>query len=143
MAAPPNELWVELSRVLAEAAQLPADQLPDAIGLLEAATVRMWVVLMAPTTDGARAREQPATAPPSEQGQLTQEEAAKAYKMPLRTVRRLTRTRRVPSVPVGRNRMIRPADMDDYLARCRAQGVKVGAGLTCLSPLRDSTTPEG
>jgi excisionase family DNA binding protein len=77
-------------------------------------------------TNGTRGSEQPATAPPSEQGQLTQEEAAKAYKMPLRTVRRLTRTGRIPTTWIGRSRMVRPADFDRYLARCRAQGVKVG-----------------
>jgi excisionase family DNA binding protein len=64
--------------------------------------------------------------PPTEQGALTQEDAARSYHIPLRTLRRLTRTRRVPSYLLGRNRMIRPADLDTYLARCRAQGVKVG-----------------
>jgi excisionase family DNA binding protein len=49
--------------------------------------------------------------------------------MPLRTVRRLTRTGRVPSYLLGRNRMLRAADLDDYLARCRAQKVKVGTRL--------------
>src|SRR5262245_51372680 len=77
-------------------------------------------------TNGTPSSEQPATAPPSEQGQLTQEEAAKAYKMPLRTVRRLTRTGRIPTTWIGRSRMVRPADFDRYIARCRAQGVKVG-----------------
>jgi excisionase family DNA binding protein len=65
-------------------------------------------------------------APPSEAGPLTQEEAAEHYRLPLRTVRFLTRTKRVPSYLAGRNRMIRPADIDRYLARCRAQAVKVG-----------------
>src|SRR5262249_48497398 len=63
---------------------------------------------------------------PTEQGAPTQEEAAKADRMPLRTVRRLTRAGRIPSYVVGRNRMIRAADLDRYLARCRAQGAKVG-----------------
>jgi excisionase family DNA binding protein len=67
----------------------------------------------------------PATAP-SEQGALTQEQAAQAYCMPLRTIRKLTRTGRVPTYMVGRSRMLRAADLDRYLARCRAQGVKVG-----------------
>jgi excisionase family DNA binding protein len=66
---------------------------------------------------------------PTEQGALTQEEAAKAYSMPLRTVRRLTRAGRIPSYVLGRNRMIRAADMDRYLARCRDQHVKVGTSL--------------
>jgi excisionase family DNA binding protein len=54
------------------------------------------------------------------------DEAAEAYRIPLRTLRRLTRTGRVPSYLLGRNRIIRPADLDRYLARCREQGVKVG-----------------
>jgi excisionase family DNA binding protein len=68
----------------------------------------------------------PPRAAPSEQGAFTQEEAARAYHMPLRTVRRLTRTGRIPSYRLGRNRMLRAADLDRYLARCRAQAVKVG-----------------
>jgi len=65
----------------------------------------------------------------TEQGALTQEEAGRAYSMPLRTVRRLTRTGRIPSYVLGRNRMVQTADLDRYLARCRAQGVKVGTRL--------------
>jgi hypothetical protein len=63
---------------------------------------------------------------PTEQGALTQAQAAEAYCMPLRTLRRLTRMGRVPSYLQGRNRMVRPTDLDRYLARCRAQGIKVG-----------------
>jgi excisionase family DNA binding protein len=66
----------------------------------------------------------------SEQGALTQEAAADLYRIPLRSLRRLTRTGRVPSYQLGRNRMIRPADLDRYLARCREQGVRVGTRLT-------------
>jgi excisionase family DNA binding protein len=62
----------------------------------------------------------------TEQGPLTQQEAAAYYRIPLRTLRRLTRTKRVPSYLLGKNRMIRPADLDAYLARCRDQGVRVG-----------------
>jgi excisionase family DNA binding protein len=69
------------------------------------------------------------TSSASEQGALTQEEAAKMYSMPLRTLRSLTRTGRIPSYVLGRNRMVQPADLDRYLARCRAQGVKVGTRL--------------
>jgi excisionase family DNA binding protein len=65
-------------------------------------------------------------APPTEAGALTQEQAAERYRIPLRTLRRLTRTKRLPSNQFGRNRMIRPADLDRYLARCRDQQVKVG-----------------
>jgi excisionase family DNA binding protein len=67
--------------------------------------------------------------PATEQQPMTQEETAERYRMPLRTVRRLTRTGRVPSYQLGRNRMIRPADLDAYLGRCRDQGVKVGTRL--------------
>jgi excisionase family DNA binding protein len=66
----------------------------------------------------------------SEQGALTQEAAAELYRIPLRSLRRLTRTGRVPSYQLGRNRMIRPADLDRYLAWCREQGVCVGTRLT-------------
>jgi len=97
--------------------------------LVEVAGVqqRLATVTMMLTThlreDG---QPQPTSNLPTEQGALTQEEAAEAYSMPLRTVRRLTRAGRIPSYVLGRNRMIRAADMDRYLARCRAQGVKVG-----------------
>src|SRR5207247_148342 len=50
--------------------------------------------------------------PPSEAAPLTQEEAAERYRIPLRTIRRLTRTDRLPSTRVGRNRMIRATDLD-------------------------------
>jgi excisionase family DNA binding protein len=73
--------------------------------------------------------EEASSSSPTEQGALTQEEAARAYSMPLRTVRTLTRTGRIPSYVLGRNRMVQPADLDRYLARCRAQGVKVGTRL--------------
>jgi excisionase family DNA binding protein len=78
---------------------------------------------------GEDGQAQPVSTLPTEQGALTQEDAARAYRMPLRTVRRLTRTGRIPSYQQGRNRMVRAADLDDYLARCRAQGVKVGTRL--------------
>jgi excisionase family DNA binding protein len=78
---------------------------------------------------GEDGQAQPISNLPTEQGALTQEDAARAYGMPLRTVRRLTRTRRIPSYLLGRNRMIRAADMDRYLARCRDQHVKVGTSL--------------
>lgn len=68
----------------------------------------------------------PAPSPPSEAGPLTQDEAAARYRLPLRTLRFLTRTKRVASYQGGRNRMVRPADVEGYLARCREQGVRVG-----------------
>jgi hypothetical protein len=68
----------------------------------------------------------PLTIAGTEAGSLTQEEAAEQYRIPLRKLRFLTRTERVPSYLQGRNRMVRPGDLDQYLARCREQGVKVG-----------------
>jgi excisionase family DNA binding protein len=91
-------------------------------GELEALRFRVWTAAMPRPVPVAIA----SPAPPTEAGKLTQEDAARAYAIPLRTIRRLTRTGRVASTLVGRNRMIRPADLDRYLARCREQGVKVG-----------------
>jgi excisionase family DNA binding protein len=72
------------------------------------------------------AANDPLTTAGTEAGALTQEEAAERYRIPLRKVRFLTRTQRVASYRQGRNRMVRPCDLDQYLARCREQGVKVG-----------------
>jgi excisionase family DNA binding protein len=94
---------------------------------IEQRCVLLTVMLAARLTEDGQA--QPISNLPLEQGALTQEDAARAYRMPLRTVRRLTRTRRIPSYLLGRNRMIRAADMDRYLTRCRDQGVKVGTSL--------------
>jgi excisionase family DNA binding protein len=66
---------------------------------------------------------------PSQQGALTQADAAEAYRIPLRTLRQLTRIGRIPSYQLGKNRMVLPTDVDRYIARCRAQGVKVGTRL--------------
>src|SRR5262245_52618796 len=98
---------------------------PDRVAVLSAASARgvlvevagaqqrlaTWSMLLAVHGRDAEADGEVAAPPPaapSEQGALTQEEAARAYSMPLRTVRRLTRLGRVPSYTQGRNRMIRP-----------------------------------
>jgi excisionase family DNA binding protein len=107
-------------------AQLEAEALPGFVGqlaaLLAAASARMRT--------STRPAAVPAMAKPAtEQEPFTQEEAAERYRIPLRTLRRLTRARILPSTQVGRNRMIRPADLDAYLARCRDQGRPVGVRL--------------
>ena len=99
---------------------LEADALPGFLAQLAALALRGAARL-------AVARSDHKERTPTEQGALTQEQASEAYRIPLRTIRRLTRTKRVPSYFAGRNRMIRPADLDRYLARCRDQGVSVGA----------------
>jgi excisionase family DNA binding protein len=89
------------------------------VGELESLKFSIWTAVVPSSS--------PTSLPvPPEYGALSQDEAAEAYRIPLRTLRRLTRTGRVPSYQLGRNRMIRPADLDRYLARCREQGVKVG-----------------
>jgi hypothetical protein len=58
---------------------------------------------------------------------LTQQEAARLRPaLGLKTIRYLTRTGRVPSVPRGRLRLVRLGDLDAYVARCRDQGVALG-----------------
>jgi hypothetical protein len=94
--------------------------------LIAAAAARL---LTLPSTNGAAATTITSPTAPSEQHPLTQAETAEAYDMPLRLVRRLTRTRAVPSYLQGRNRMIQPADMDAYLRRCRERRVRVGTTL--------------
>ena len=102
----------------AVAAEAEPGRLPALLGDLERVKAIAWARLAAPPPS--------APPPPSEAAPLTQEEAAELYRLPLRTLRFLTRTKRVPSYQAGRNRMVRPADLDRYLARCREQGVKVG-----------------
>ncbi len=60
---------------------------------------------------------------------LTQEEASERYRIPLRLMRRITRTKRIPSTRIGRNRMVRQVDLDGYISRCQRQGVAVGTVL--------------
>lgn len=104
-------------------ASLDVTDLPAVLGNLEALKAAILLRLVQPPPPS------PAPAPPPEHGALTQEDVADRYGMPLRTVRRLTRTGILPSVLVGRNRMLRTADVDTYLARCRAQHVRVGTRL--------------
>jgi len=110
----------------ARAADVPADAIAAVLTEVTAQEARLGTVkaILAARLAGA-SNGHPAP-PPSEAAPLTQEEAAEQYRISLRTMRRLTRTGRVPSTRVGRNRMIRPGDLDRYLARCRDQHVKVG-----------------
>jgi excisionase family DNA binding protein len=102
---------------------VPAVMLPACVAALAALQARVAARLAAATPPSPPHCAAP---PTSEAHPMTQEEVAERYRLPLRTVRRLTRTGRVPSYTQGRNRMVRPTDLDHYLARCRTQGVKVG-----------------
>jgi excisionase family DNA binding protein len=115
----------------ATVATVPAEHLPTLLVAMASLQSQLAAVsnalsarLLADAAAGSGTH--PATSAPSEQGALTQEAAAEAYGLPLRTLRRLTRTGRVPSYRLGRNRMLRAADLDCYLALCRVQSVKVG-----------------
>ena len=108
------------------AATVPLDQVPALLAQVAAEQARLDVlksVLAARLAVMSNGHPAP---PTSEAAPLTQEEAAEQYRIPLRKLRFLTRTRRLPSYQQGRNRMIRPVDLDRYLAGCRAQGAKVG-----------------
>jgi hypothetical protein len=82
----------------------------------------------------------PAPASPTQrepEHELTQREAARHRPaLGLKLVRYLTRTGRVPSVPRGRLRLVRLADIDAYVSRCRAQGVALGKIPASLTRLR-------
>jgi len=110
----------------ARAADVPADAIAAVLTEVTAQEARLGTVkaILAARLAGASNGHPP---PPSEAAPLTQQEAAERYRIPLCTMRRLTRTGRVPATRVGRNRMVRPADLDSYIARCRHQGVGVGA----------------
>ena len=54
---------------------------------------------------------------------ITQDEAARRSGIPLRTIRWLTRTGRLPSFRRGRNRMVRMSDLDLLIETARGQGV--------------------
>ncbi len=116
----------------ARAAEVPAEDrqaVLDALAVHEGRCRLVRELLTANLTGlvaASPAANDPFTIAGTEAGPLTQEEAADRYRIPLRKLRFLTRTQRVPSYLQGRNRMVRPCDLDQYLARCRAQGVKVG-----------------
>jgi excisionase family DNA binding protein len=139
ISAPPGasgaalELRALLRSDPAAVATMPLERLPTLHAELAALHSRLAAIehaLAARWLTGSAALPPSCSAEsPSEQGALTQEAAAEAYSIPLRSLRRLTRTGLVPSYQLGRNRMIRPADLDRYLARCREQGVKVGTVL--------------
>jgi len=116
----PEPVAASLAAFEAALPEVPPAEVPAVIGELERLKATCWARLSA-------AQQHPAVEPrQSEQGPLTQDEAAQLYRIPLRKVRFLTRTGCVPSYQQGRNRMIRPVDLDRYLTRCRDQGVKVG-----------------
>ncbi len=110
----------------ARAAAVPADQVPALLDTVTREAARLEVLKAILAARLASASNGHPASPPSEAAPLTQEEAAERYRIPLRTMRKLTRTGRLPSYTLGRNRMVRPGDLDRYLARCRDQRVKVG-----------------
>ena len=110
----------------ARVAAVPADQVPALLDAVTREAARLDVLKAILAVRLASASNGHPAPPPSEAAPLTQEEAAERYRIPLRTIRRLTRTDRLPSTRVGRNRMIRATDLDRYIARCRDQGVTVG-----------------
>jgi hypothetical protein len=97
--------------------QLDGLELPDVIGALEAAKAEAWAQL---TTLPVPASSEPVC-------DLAQHEAARLRPaLGLKCIRYLTRTGRVPSVARGRQRLVRLADLDAYVDRCRQQGVALG-----------------
>jgi hypothetical protein len=76
----------------------------------------------------AGAQQATAAPGPSEPAHELTQQAAAALRpsLGLRTIRFLTRTRRVPSVPRGRSRLVRLADLDAYVAASRQQGLALG-----------------
>jgi len=113
-------------RVTALAPTTVHEVLVEVAGLHQRLATLSMVLTIRLRQEGTATAAEARARPSPEQGALTQAQAAEAYCMPVRTLRRLTRTGRVPSYRQGRNRMIRPTDLDRYLARCRAQAVKVG-----------------
>jgi hypothetical protein len=95
---------------------LTAERAADLIGRLEGLKARAWRKLIAPA---------PASTEPDHE--ITQQEAARLRPaLGLKTIRYLTRTGRVSSVPRGKSRLVRLSDLDAYVARCRDQGVPLG-----------------
>jgi excisionase family DNA binding protein len=112
------------------ALEVPVDAIAAVMIEVSAQEARLGMVK---TVLAARLASTSALTPPlpitTERRPMTQEEVAERYRLPLRTIRRLTRTKRIPSTMVGRNRMIRASDLETYLARCQKQGVAVGTML--------------
>jgi excisionase family DNA binding protein len=101
---------------------LPDELLPVTIAYLAALQTRAAARLVAE----ARIIRPRAPEPQQHARHVTQQEAASQTGLPVRTVRFLTRTRRVPSLKRGRHRLLLLADLDRYLERCRQQGVAIG-----------------
>ncbi len=103
---------------LPDPASIPLDQIPAVIGELEKMKAVLWSRVVRP-----EASRPPALA--ERETDVSQAQAATRRNLPLRTVRFLTRTGRVPSFKAGRRRLLRLSDLDAYLDRCRARGVAV------------------
>jgi len=119
--------WVsDLSHLLAEpegAGDVPTEVLPALLAQVTDQVTRLdtlRLILAARLVLGRRV----SVAPPSKpECDVTQEEAAKQTGVPLRTIRWLTRTGRVPAYKRGRNRMVRVSDIRARIESARGQGV--------------------
>jgi excisionase family DNA binding protein len=114
----------DLAALLADPARVPELSLEHVQSLL----CQLAAIQIAPLARLA-ATPTPTTASTVPDPLLTQEEAARQFRIPLRSMRRLTRTKRIPSTRIGRNRMVRIRDLEDYLSRSQRQGVVVGTML--------------
>jgi predicted DNA-binding transcriptional regulator AlpA len=90
MAPPADEFRTLLDPVLAKIDQLPADQLPDAIGELEAAKAKAWTRLAVPV------RAEPPV--PGDDGALDVREVSRRTGMSVRWLYREARADRLPFV---------------------------------------------
>src|SRR5436309_9536020 len=114
----PAELACLLARLQQATDELPAGAMPALVAQLAA------LAMQAAGRMAGGAAAQPPRVPPAERQQdLTQEEAATVFNIPLRTVRFLSRTKRIASYKRRRNRMLRPADVAAYIEKCRETGV--------------------
>jgi excisionase family DNA binding protein len=112
---------VALAKEPARAAEVPPEHVPPLLCQLAA--------LQSALAARLSATPPPSTASTVPEPLLTQEEAARQFRIPLRSMRRLTRTKRIASTLIGRSRMVRVKDLEDYLSRCQRQGVVVGTML--------------
>ena len=114
----PAELACLLARLQQATDELPAGALPALVTQLAALAMQAAARMV-----GGAAAQPPRVPLAERQQDLTQEEAATVFNIPLRTVRFLSRTKRIASYKRGRNRMLRPADVAAYIEKCRETGV--------------------
>src|SRR5439155_15968076 len=114
----PAELACLLARLQQATDELPAGAMPALVAQLAALAMQAAARMV-----GGAAAQPPRLPLAERQQDLTQEEAATVFNIPLRTVRFLSRTKRIASYKRGRNRMLRPADVAAYIEKCRETGV--------------------